>query len=54
MHCCSSDHKRKSGWRGYAEIPIDSLPVPLSAQFEELSAQKSNGKRKLRSDNDIC
>ena len=52
-NCCSIDHKRKSGWRGYAEIPIDSLPVPLSAQFEELSAQKSNGKRKLRSDNDI-
>ena len=25
--CFSSDHKRKSGWRGYAEIPIDSLPV---------------------------
>ena len=52
-NCCSSDHKRKSGWRGYAEIPIDSLPVPLSVQFEELTTQKSNGKRKLRSGNDI-
>ena len=52
-NCCSSDHKRKSGWRGYAEIPIDTLPVPLSVQFEELTTQKSNGKRKLRSGNDI-
>ena len=50
---CSKDHKRKSGWRDYAEIPIESsLPVPLSAQFEEITTQKSNGKRKLRSYND--
>ena len=52
-NCCSSDHKRKSGWKGYAEIPIDSLPVPLSVQFEKLMTQKINGKRKLRSGNDI-
>ena len=52
-NCCSSDHKRKPGWRGYAEIPIDSLPVPLSVQFEKLMTQKINGKRKLRSGNDI-
>ena len=51
--CCSTDHKRKTGWRGYAEIPVDSLPVPLSVQFEELTTQKNNGNRKLRSCNDI-
>ena len=43
--------KQKPGWRGYAEVPIHSLPVPLSAQFEELTTEKNNGKRKLRSGN---
>ena len=38
----SSDNnpKQKPGWRGYAEVPIHSLPVPLSAQFEELTTEK--------------